>query len=157
MGKQEIILTPEGLRKLQDELEHLKSVARKEVAERIREAKGFGDITENSEYDVAKAEQAQIEGRIETLQYIMQSAVMATGPGHDGHVSVGSRVRLRDVATSDEVEYFIVGALEADPAEFRISNQSPLGESLMGHAAGDTVTVTTPRGPRHYTVLSVGE
>lgn len=157
MGKQEIILTAEGLKKLQEELEHLKAVARPEVAERIRHAKAFGDITENSEYDVAKAEQAQIEGRIETLQYILQTAVIATGPDHNGHVSVGSRVRLRDVATGEEVEYYLVGALEADPAEFRISNQSPLGESLMGHVAGDTVTVTTPRGPRNYTVLSVGE
>jgi len=157
MGKQEIILTAEGLRKLQDELEHLRAVVRPEVAERIRQAKAFGDITENSEYDVAKAEQAQIEGRVEALQYILQTAVIATGPDHDGHVSVGSRVRLRDIGTGDEVEYFIVGALEADPAEFRISNQSPLGESLMGHTAGETVNVTTPRGPRSYTVLSVGE
>jgi len=157
MGKQEIILTAEGLRKLQDELEHLRAVVRPEVAERIRQAKAFGDITENSEYDVAKAEQAQIEGRVEALQYILQTAVIATGPDHDGHVSVGSRVRLRDIGTGDEVEYFIVGALEADPAEFRISNQSPLGESLMGHTAGETVKVITPRGPRSYTVLSVGE
>jgi len=157
MGKQEIILTAEGLRKLQDELEHLRAVVRPEVAERIRQAKAFGDITENSEYDVAKAEQAQIEGRIETLQYILQTGVIATGPDHDGRVSVGSRVRLRDIGTGDEVEYFIVGALEADPAEFRISNQSPLGESLMGHTAGETVNVTTPRGLCSYTVLSVGE
>ena len=157
MGKQEIILTAEGLRKLQDELEHLRAVVRPEVAERIRQAKAFGDITENSEYDVAKAEQAQIEGRIETLQYILQTGVIATGPDHDGRVSVGSRVRLRDIGTGDEVEYFIVGALEADPAEFRISNQSPLGESLMGHTAGETVNVSTPRGLCSYTVLSVGE
>lgn len=157
MGRQEIILTAEGLKKLQEELEQLRSVARREVAERIREAKAFGDITENSEYDTAKAQQAQIEGRIETLQYILQNAVIATAPDHDGRVSVGSRVRLQDVATSEEVEYFIVGALEADPAEFRISNQSPLGESLMGHRAGDTVTVTTPGGPRSYIVLAVGE
>ncbi len=157
MGKQEIILTAEGLRKLQDEMEHLRAVARPEVAERIRQAKAFGDITENSEYDVAKAEQALIEGRVETLQYILQTAVIATGPNHDGRVSVGSRVRLRDIGTGDEAEYFIVGALEADPAEFRISNQSPLGESLMGHTAGETVNVTTPRGPCSYTVLSVGE
>jgi transcription elongation factor GreA len=157
MGKQEIILTAEGLRKLQDELEHLRAVVRPEVAERIRQAKAFGDITENSEYDVAKAEQAQIEGRVEALQYILQTGVIATGPDHDGRVSVGSRVRLRDIGTGDEVEYFIVGALEADPAEFRISNQSPLGESLMGHTAGETVNVTTPRGLCSYTVLSVGE
>ncbi len=155
MGKQEIILTPEGLQKLQEELEHLKSVARPEVAERIRQAKAFGDISENSEYDTAKAEQARTEGRIETLQYVLQSAVLATSNQHDGHVVVGSQVRLRDAATGDEVEYHIVGAMEADPAEFRISNLSPLGESLMGHMAGESVTVTTPRGPRTYVVLTV--
>ena len=155
MGKQEIILTPEGLQKLQEELEQLRSTARAEVAERIRQAKAFGDISENSEYDIAKAEQALIEGRIETLQYVLQTAVIARDVDHDGHVSVGTTVKLRDVATSEEVEYLIVGALEADPSLFRISNQSPLGESLMGHMAGDTVTVTTPRGPREYLVLSV--
>ena len=155
MGKQEIILTPEGLQKLQEELEQLKSTSRAEVAERIRQAKAFGDISENSEYDVAKAEQAQIEGRIEALQYVLQSAVIASEVDHDGHVSVGTKVSLRDVATEEEVEYLIVGAMEADPGLFRISNQSPLGESLMGHVAGDQITVTTPRGPREYVVLSV--
>jgi transcription elongation factor GreA len=155
MGKQEIILTPQGLQKLQDELEQLKAVSRPEVAERIRQAKSFGDISENSEYDVAKAEQALIEGRIETLQYILQTAVIANPNEHDGHVVVGSTVRLRDAATGEEVEYHIVGAMEADPGEFRISNQSPLGESLMGHIAGETVNVTTPRGPRSYVVLTV--
>ncbi len=155
MGKQEIILTAEGLQKLQDELEQLKSVARPEVAERIRQAKAFGDISENSEYDVAKAEQALIEGRIENLQYLLQTAVIADDSAHDGHVVVGTSVRLRDVATGEEVEYHIVGAMEADPAEMRISNLSPLGESLMGHVAGDTVTFATPRGPRSYVVLSV--
>ena len=155
MGKQEIILTPEGLKKLQEELEHLKSVSRPEVAERIRQAKAFGDISENSEYDVAKAEQALIEGRIETIQYVLQSAVVADHAAHDGHIEVGSRVRLRDVATGEEVEYYIVGAMEADPAESRISNLSPLGESLMGHVAGDTITFSSPRGPRSYIVLTV--
>lgn len=157
MGKQEIVLTAEGLKKLQAELEHLKSVVRKEVAERIREAKQFGDITENAEYDTAKAEQAQIEGRIEALQYILQSAIIATGPDHNGHVSVGSRVRLRDMANGEEMEYAIVGAFEADPAEYRISNQSPLGEALIGHSAGAVVSVQTPGGPRAYTVLSVSD
>ena len=125
------------------------------MAERIRHAKAFGDISENSEYDVAKAEQAQIEGRIETLQYVLATAVLADTNAHDGHVVVGSQVRLRDVATGDEVDYHIVGAMEADPAEGRISNLSPLGESLMGHVSGETVTVTTPRGPRDFMVLTV--
>ena len=157
MGKQEIVLTADGLKKLQAELEQLKSVSRKEVAERIREAKAFGDITENSEYDTAKAEQALIEGRIEALQYILQSATIATGPDHNGHVSVGSTVRLRDMVSGEEMEYAIVGAFEADPAESRISNQSPLGEALIGQIAGAVVTVQTPGGPRGYTVLSVSD
>jgi transcription elongation factor GreA len=157
MGKQGIVLTAEGLRKLQAELDELRSVTRKEVAERIREAKAFGDISENSEYDVAKAQQALTEGRIETLQYILQTATIASGPDHDGNVSVGARVRLRDLASGEEIEYFIVGALEADPAQFLISNQSPLGEALIGNAAGATVAVQTPSGTRNYTVLSVSE
>ena len=155
MGKQEIVLTAEGLKKLHEELEDLKSVARKEVAERIREAKAFGDISENSEYDTAKAQQAQIEGRIETLQYILQSAVISKGASNNGHVSVGSTVRLREMTSGEEREYFIVGALEADPSANRISNQSPLGESLMEQTAGATVTVVTPGGDRAYTILSV--
>ncbi len=155
MGKQEIVLTAEGLRKLHEELEYLKSVARKEVAERIREAKAFGDITENSEYDSAKAEQAQIEGRIESLQYILQSAVIADKVSNNGHVAVGSVVRLRETTSGEEREYQIVGALEADPSANRISNQSPLGEALMDQIAGATVSVVTPGGTRTYTVLSV--
>jgi transcription elongation factor GreA len=157
MRKQEIVLTPEGLRKVTAELEELKSVVRKRVADRIREAKQFGEIGDNSEYEAAIAEQGLIEGRIETLQYVLQNAVLAETPGKDGRVSVGSRVRLRDVASGDELEYLIVGALEADPAENRISNQSPLGEALIGHAAGETLKVETPGGIRVYVILAVGE
>jgi transcription elongation factor GreA len=157
MKKQDIVLTPEGLKKVTAELEELKSVARKRVADRIREAKQFGDIGDNSEYEAAKAEQSQIEGRIEGLQYILQNAIIAEGPEKNGLVSVGARVRLRDVTTGEEVEYQIVGALEADPAQNRISNQSPLGEALIGHAAGETLTVDTPSGARTYVILSVGE
>jgi len=157
MTKQEIVLTPEGLKKLTAELEELKSVARKRVAEQIREAKQFGEIGENSAYEEAKAAQAQIEGRIEALQYILQNAVIVEGRGSDGKVAVGSVVRLQDVGSGEETEYHIVGALEADPAEHRISNQSPLGEALIGHSAGETVEVRTPGGLRSYVILSVGE
>jgi transcription elongation factor GreA len=157
MGSQDIVLTPEGLKKVTAELDELKSVARKRVADRIREAKQFGEIGENSEYEDAKAEQALIEGRIETLQYILQNATIVEGHEHDGRVAVGSRVRLRDAASGEEVEYQIVGALEADPAQMRISNQSPLGEALIGHAAGETVQVQTPSGPSAYVILAVGE
>lgn len=157
MAKQDIVLTPKGLEKLTAELDELKSVGRKQVADRIRAAKQFGEIGENSEYEDAKAEQAQIEGRIETLQYILQTAVVVEAPEKDGRVGVGSRVRLRDATNKQSLEYHIVGALEADPAEHRISNQSPLGEALIGHSAGDTVKVQTPGGLRAYVILSVGE
>jgi len=157
MAKQETVLTPEGLKKLRAELDELKSVARKRVADRIREAKQFGEISENSEYEAAKSEQAQLEGRIEGLEYILHNAVIVDRPGTDGRVSVGSRVRLRDAEGGEEVEYHIVGALEADPAEHRISNQSPLGEAIIGHVAGETVEAQTPGGPRSYVILSVSE
>jgi len=156
MRNQETVLTPEGLKKVQAELDELKGVARKQVAERIREAKTFGEIGENSEYEDAKAEQAQIEGRIEALRYLLANATIVDKPGKDGKVQVGSTVQLRDVASGDEVYYHIVGAEEADPTEHRISNQSPLGEALMGRTAGKTVKVKTPSGVRTYVILSVG-
>jgi len=155
-GNQEMVLTPEGLKKVQAELDELKSVTRKQVAERIREAKTFGEIGENSEYEDAKAEQGQIEGRIETLQYLLQNARIVDKPGKDGKVAVGSSVRVRDVGSGEEVYYHIVGAEEADPTKRRISNQSPLGEALMGRTAGKTVKVKTPSGVRTYVILSVG-
>jgi transcription elongation factor GreA len=157
MANQDIVLTPEGLKKVTAELEELKSVSRKRVAERIREAKQYGEIGENSEYADAKAEQSQIEGQIESLQYILQNATIVERPENDGRVSVGSSVRVRDAASGEEVEYRIVGALEADPTEHRISNQSPLGEALIGHTAGESVEVQTPAGPSTYVILSVGE
>jgi len=157
VAKQETVLTPEGLKKLTAELDELKSVARRQVADRIRAAKQFGEIGENSEYEDAKAKQAQIEGRIETLQYILQTAVIVEAPEKDGKVGVGSRVRLRDATSKEELEYDIVGALEADPTEHRISNQSPLGEALIGHSAGETVEVQTPGGLCSYVILAVSE
>ena len=156
MRNQDIVLTAEGLKKVQAELDELKGIGRKRVADRIREAKQFGDIGENSEYEDAKAEQSQMEGRIETLQYLLANATIVDKPGKDGKVQVGSSVRLRDVASGEEVDYHLVGAEEADPTEHRISNQSPLGEALMGRTAGKTVKVKTPGGVRTYVILSVG-
>lgn len=157
MAKQEIVLTAEGLKKVTAEIDELKSAARPRVADRIREAKQFGDIAENAEYEAAKAEQSLIEGRIETLQHLLQNAVISEGPGKDGRVSVGSVVQLREATSGEETEYHIVGALEADPAENRISNQSPLGEALIGKKAGKTVKVHTPGGVRTYVIIAVGE
>jgi transcription elongation factor GreA len=157
MKHQEIVLTPEGLKKVQAELDELKGTARPRVAERIREAKTYGEIGENSEYEDAKAEQAQVEGRIETLTYLLHNAIIVDKPGKDGKVGIGSTVRLRDVTSGEEVYYRMVGAEEADPAEHRISNQSPLGEALMGRAPGKTIKVKTPGGTRTYVILSVGQ
>lgn len=157
MRNQEIVLTLEGLKKVQTELDDLKAVGRRRVAERIRDAKQFGEIGENSEYEDAKAEQAQIEGRIETLQYLLANAIIVDKHENDGKVGVGSTVRLRDVASGEKLHYEIVGAEEADPGEHRISNQSPLGEALMGRRAGKTVKVKTPGGTRTYELLSVGD
>jgi len=157
MRNQDVILTLEGLKKVQTELDELKSVARKRVADRIREAKQFGEIGENSEYEDAKAEQAQIEGRIETLQYLLANAKIVDRHENDGKVGVGSKVHLRDVGSGEELTYEIVGAEEAEPSEHRISNQSPLGEALMGRTAGKTVRVKTPGGKQVYVILSVGE
>jgi len=157
MAKPDIVLTPEGLKKVTAELEELKSVARKRVAERIREATQFGEIGDNSEYEAAKEEQALIEGRIETLQHIMQNAIIAGKPGKDGRVSVGSRVQLREVSTGEETDYHIVGALEADPAEHRISNQSPLGDALIGNGRAEAVQVSSRGRMNTYVIISVGE
>lgn len=157
MRNQDIVLTLEGLKKVQTELDELKAVGRRQVAERIREAKQFGEIGENSEYEDAKTEQAQIEGRIETLQYLLANAVIVDKHENDGKVGVGSTVRLQDVTSGEELHYEIVGAEEADPGEHRISNQSPLGEALMGRKAGKKVKVKTPGGTRTYVILSVGD
>ena len=155
MPSQDVVLTPEGLKKVTAELDELKAVARKRVADRIREAKQFGEIGENSEYEAAKAEQALVEGRIETLQYLLQTARIVDAPEDDGRVAVGCTVRLRDAETGAEVVYHIVGALEADPSENRISNQSPIGEALIGHAAGKTLKVHTPSGLQTFVIVSV--
>ncbi len=157
MASEDIVLTRDGLQKVTAELEELKAVGRKRVADRIREAKQFGEIGENSEYEAAKAEQALVEGRIETLQYILQNARIVDGPEDDGKVSVGSSVRLRDAYSGKEVVYHIVGALEADPSENRISNQSPVGEALIGHAAGETLKVQTPSGLHTFVIVSVSK
>ena len=155
MGNQ-FELTPEGFAKLTAELEELKSSGRKRVAEHIRETKQFGDFLDSSEYESAKAEQAFIEGRIEEIQHILQNALVVNAPNPDGSVGIGSRIRLLQVATGEELEYLIVGSVEADPPNGRISNQSPVGQALLGKKRGQTVKVQTPRGVEEYRLLEVG-
>ncbi|QSO47957.1 transcription elongation factor GreA [Alicyclobacillus mengziensis] len=156
MAEKEVILTPEGLQKLEDELEHLKSVKRREVAERIKLAISYGDISENSEYEDAKNEQAFIEGRIMTLEKMLRNARVIHDDDVDTDlVSIGSTVLLKDIEFDEEVEYTIVGSAEADPASNRISNESPVGHALIGKAKGAMVEVAVPAGTIQFQVLSI--
>ena len=143
----EVILTPAGHKKLKAEIEQLSTVKRREVAERIKQAREFGDIAENSEYDDAKNEQAMLEHRIATLQERLKNArVIAKNEITTDVVSVGTRVRLRDVDAKETIEYTIVGSAEANPAEQKLSNESPVGKALVGRKKGDEVTVHLPNG-----------
>jgi transcription elongation factor GreA len=151
----EIALTPEGQAKLEDELLHLETVRRREVGERIKEAKEFGDISENSEYGDAKNEQAFVESRIIEVTAILARATIIDAPKKSDKVGLGSRVQLKD-AKGVTTTYQVVGSAEADPAEAKISNESPVGSSIIGHKKGDVVKVTTPSGKiLNYTVVSI--
>jgi transcription elongation factor GreA len=155
-AEKETILTREGLRKLEEELEHLKGIRRKEVAERIKLAKEFGDLAENAEYDDAKNEQAFIEGRILQIEQMLRSARVIDDAAVAGDVvSVGTTVRLKDVAAGGELTYTIVGSAEADPLADRISNESPVGRALLGRKKGETITVRVPAGTLTYTILDI--
>lgn len=156
MGEKEVILSLEGLKKMEQELEHLKSVRRREVAERIKQAREFGDISENSEYEDAKNEQAFIEGRILTLEKALRNAKVIDESERDSEViGLGSTVRVRDLEFDDEVEYTIVSSMEADPSEYKISNESPVGKALVGQRPGTVVQVDAPAGTLRYEVVEI--
>jgi transcription elongation factor GreA len=156
MAEKEVILTPEGLRRLEDELEHLKSVKRREVAERIKVAIGYGDISENSEYEDAKNEQAFIEGRIITLEKMLRNARIINNDDVDTNtVSVGSIVTLKDLEFGDLVEYNIVGSAESDPLMNKISNESPVGKAILGKQKGTNVDVVVPAGVIQYQIVDI--
>ena len=145
----EVILTPEGFEKLKQEIDFLQNDKRREVAERIRIAREFGDIAENAEYDDAKNEQAMLEHKIAQLEErLLNARVIDVTHVDTSVVSVGSVVRLRDVDAKETVEYHIVGSAEANPAERRLSNESPVGRAILGHKKGETVEVLTPRGSK---------
>lgn len=147
LSEKELLVSPEGLKKLESELEYLKTVKRREVAERIKTAREFGDISENSEYEDAKNEQAFVEGRIQTLEKMLRQAIVVDEDGQDPDViHIGSKVTVRDLEDGLEEEYHIVGAAEADPSKNRISNESPVGKALMGARVGDRVEVKAPAG-----------
>lgn len=156
MNDKEIILTQEGLKKLEDELEHLKSVKRREVAERIKVAIGYGDISENSEYEDAKNEQAFIEGRIITLEKMLRNARIINNDEVDlDKVSIGITVVVEDMEFGDQMEYAIVGTAEADPFENKISNESPLGKAILGKQRGTVVEVNVPAGNIQYKIVDI--
>jgi transcription elongation factor GreA len=145
--QRDVLLTPEGLDKLKDEIEHLSTVKRREVAERIKEAREFGDISENSEYDDAKNEQAMLEARIASLEEKLRSASVIDASELDSEVvRVGSQVSVKDEGSGKSLKYTIVGSTEANPSENRLSNESPVGKALLGRKKGDSVKVTLPNG-----------
>lgn len=156
MTEKEVILTQDGLKKLEEELETLKSVKRREVAERIKIAIGYGDISENSEYEDAKNEQAFIEGRIITLEKMLRNARIINNDEVDTNtVSIGSKVLLKDLEFGDDVEYTIVGSAESDPSENKISNESPVGKAILGKKKGDLVDVNVPAGTIQYKIVDI--
>src|SRR5690606_3141425 len=158
MAEKEVILTYEGLKKLEDELEQLRGPKRMAVKERIKAALSHGDITENSEYDEAKNEQAYIEGKIAQIEAMLKNArVIDEDDVSTEKVSIGSKVRLRDLDTKEESEFTIVGSTEANPAESKISNESPIGNALIGRKKGETVEVEVPDGILRFKILKIGK
>ena len=152
----DVILTPEGYEKLKVEIEHLSTDKRREVADRIRIAREFGDISENAEYDDAKNEQAMLEHKIAQLEERLSNARVIQKRDVDlSVVSIGSVVRLRDVDAKETIEYFIVGSAEANPAEQKLSNESPVGKAIIGKKKGETVEVVAPRGSMKYKILDI--
>lgn len=156
LPEKEVVLTAEGLARLEKELQHLKTVRRREVAERIKRALEFGDISENSEYDDAKNEQAFVEGRIMTLEKMLRNSRVIDEESIDASVvSIGSKVTVKNLNTGDTMSFMIVGSAESDPSENRISDVSPVGRALIGKKAGDVVEIDVPAGKLNYEVLEV--
>lgn len=156
MAEKEVILTQTGLQKLEEELEYLKSVKRREIAERIKVAIGYGDISENSEYEDAKNEQAFVEGRVITLEKMLRNARIINNDDVDTDVvSVGSIVTLKDLEFGDSIEYTIVGTAESDPFQNKISNESPVGKSIIGKQIGSIVDVQVPAGVIQYEIMEI--
>jgi len=156
MPEKDVFLTEDGLKKLESELEELKTVRRKEIAEKIKQALSFGDISENSEYDQAKNEQAQLEDRISKLEMMLRNAkIIDKDDISTDKVSIGSKVLVKDLEYDEEMEYTIVGSAEADPYNGKISNESPVGKALLGRKSGDIVDVVVPDGIIKYQIISI--
>ncbi len=155
---EEIRLTSDGLKELQDELEQLKTVGRKEMAEKIKVALSFGDLSENSEYDEAKSEQGKMESRINELEAIIQNAILIDEEELSSDVvNRASVVKIKDMSLKKEATYQIVGFTQADPLNGKISDESPVGKALMGHKVGDTVEVEAPTGKLKFKILEISK
>lgn len=152
---EEIILTREGFEKLETELHHLKTVRRREVAKRIKQAREFGDISENSEYEDAKNEQAFVEGRIREIEQMLRNARIIDDEISEDVVHLGRIVSLRDLENNEEITYSLVGSAEADPLNYKISNESPLGKAILGKKVGDVVEFDAPIGVVRYEILKL--
>ena len=153
-----VLLTSEGLKKLQDELDNLKNVRRKENTEALKVAKSFGDLSENSEYDEAKNEQAEIEARISEIENMLKNIEIIDENGiATDVVSIGTKVSVKDLDDGEVMEYLIVGSTEADPMKGKISDESPVGTALLGHKIGEIVVVEAPMGKLEYEVLNISK
>jgi len=156
MPDKKTVLTYDGLKRLEEELQDLKVVRRKQVAAIIKEARGQGDLSENAEYDAAKEEQAEIEARIALIEKMLRNAEVIDEEDLDqDSISVGSKVTVLDVEYNETIEYLIVGSTEADPIRGRISNESPLGMALLSRRMGDVVSVDAPDGTIEYRIMEI--
>ena len=155
MADSKRLLTQAGYDKLQEELDDLKINSRKEIAEKIKEARSQGDLSENAEYDAALDEQRDIEARIEEIEQILKHAEVMEDHPDDGSVSIGSHVTIKEAGTDDEMEIIIVGSSEANSLKGKISNESPVGAAVMHHKAGETVIVESLEGPIQYEIIKV--
>lgn len=156
MDNKQVKLTEDGLKQLEEVLEYLKTKKRKEVSEKIKVALGFGDLSENSEYDEAKNEQAQVEARIVSVENMLKNAIVIDESERDtSKVELGATVTIHDIEFDEDITYKIVGSTEADPDEGRLSDESPLGKSLMGKAEGEMIDVDAPAGVIQYKILKI--
>ena len=154
-AEKKVILTEEGKKKLEDELNDLKLVRRREIAEKIKDARGQGDLSENAEYDAAREEQAKIEARIEELEQKLRNVKVIETDTNKNRISLGSQVKLLDMEFQEEVIFMIVGSTESDPSNGKISNESPLGNALIGHKTGAIIEVNSPDGIIKYKVIEI--
>ena len=156
MAGNRVLLTEQGLKEKQEKLDYLKTVKRSEISEQIKEARAFGDLSENAEYDEAKNEQARVETEIAQLEKLLRNAVIVDEGAIDSStVNIGTSVRILDMEMGEEEEYLIVGSVEADADKKRMSNESPVGSALMGKKVGDIAQVTTPTGTINFRVLNI--